>query len=154
MPRRKAQASQMFLTVLTLVIFVLVLIFGYKAVETFRAKSDDLLLLKFQKDLQTTLQSVSYGTMKIRTFEVPYGYHEFWLVDVTNAFDTDGNVVPSCTNSPPEILDAIQSRTGENAFLIGPSKFHAFTLTQISIGNGCLSTAVTNNQLQLKLSKG
>lgn len=152
----RGQASHMLMYVLTLLIFVLVILFGYKMVENFKGKSDDLLMLKFERDLQATLQSVSYGTAKIRTFTIPAGYREFWLADIANAQDlttVPPTLVLSCQRAPPEIRDALESGTGKNAFLYG-AKFHAFTLERVSIRSGCITAPVTNNQLELRLSKG
>ena len=151
---RLAQASQAFLYLLTLVIFALILLFGYKMVTSFRARSEDLLLLKFDRDLQATVESVTYGTQKIRTFDVPPGYEAFWLADELHAFDDADVPMDACKSLPPEIKDALTSHTGKNAFLIGSAKFHAFRLEHFSVANGCVRSDVVGNELKLTLSKG
>ena len=153
---RRAQASHAFLYVLTIVIFALILIFGYKMVKSFKDKSDDLLMLKFERDLQATLHSVSYGTAKVRTFDVPSGYRQFWLADLNTAKDPNGDLVPPCAgiNVPAEVRDALESGVRKNAFLVGDGDFHAFFLEQVRIGSGCVSADIRNNALELRLSKG
>jgi len=148
--RERAQASHLFLSLLTIIIFALIILFGYKLTTTFKAKSESLILLKFERDVQATLQSVTYGTTKIRTFDVPPGYEYFWLIDPQQPSCTADN----CGQVPAEILDAWQSPNAKNAYLLGPEKIHAFTLDRLKIAAGCLCMEITNQQVELALSQG
>lgn len=145
--KRGVIEGQMFLYVLTIVILVLVLIFGYRMIVNFQERSEDLKLIKFKQDLQATIEGVTFGTKKIRTFDLPSGYKEFWLVDLV----TLGNCP---TEVPPLIQDSVSSGSPENAFLIGPEKFEAWEMERVHVARGCLHSTVTRNQLRLTLQKG
>ena len=147
MLRKKAISTEILMYLLGIVVFVLLLIIGYKMIFQFKEKSDEIILIKFQKDLQATIDSVSFGTTKIREFEVPPGYREFWLIDRKNA------AACAAQNAPP-LVEATNLDMENNAFLIGPQKFEAFYIERVSIGSGCLSAAVTNNKITLGLRKG
>ncbi|MBI1970083.1 hypothetical protein HYS48_05290 [Candidatus Woesearchaeota archaeon] len=142
-------AGQIFLYLFTLVIVVLVLIFGYRMVSNFQDRSEELTLLKFKKDLQATIEGVTFGTKKVRTFDVPPGYKDFWLIDPA----TMGKC-PYADRVPPLIQDSINSGSPHNAFLLGPEKFEAWEMRRVYVDFGCVFAEISRNQLQLTLSKG
>lgn len=154
MANKKAISTEVLMYLLGVIIFAFVLVIGYRMVFQFKEKSDDILLIKFEKDIQSMTDSVSFGTTKIREFEVPPGYKEFWLIDSKNVDDATGTRKFACTFVPPVIELDSPAVMQNNAFLIGPQKFQAFKIERINIADGCLKADVNSDRITIGLRKG
>ena len=82
---KKAEvASQIFVYIIAMVVVSMVIIFGYKAIKNFASRSDEVALIKFKTDIETTFRQVgsNFNTIKITDFSVPSGYEELCILDL------------------------------------------------------------------------
>ena len=109
---KKAQMiGQIFIFILAAVLFILILTYGYRAINTFLQRSEQVTLIEFKEELQSGIERIKrdYGSVRKLQLKVPRRYTEVCIVD------------PSC----PDELQAIQPLmynaclTGtENVFLV------------------------------------
>ena len=74
----KGQASQIFIYIVAIVIVGAILVFGYSAIVKFKDNSERVVLIKFQKDIETSIKSISnqYGTIKEKRFSLSNDFIE------------------------------------------------------------------------------
>ncbi|MEM3126926.1 MAG: hypothetical protein QW331_02570, partial [Candidatus Woesearchaeota archaeon] len=90
---KKAIEGQIFIYVLSIVVFSLIMLFGYGAIRNLMERGEQAQLIKFKSDLQYELKSIStqYGDVKIfsekNPFRIPGNYKELCFID--NRHDPD-----------------------------------------------------------------
>jgi hypothetical protein len=83
--KKNAQAiGQIFIYIVAALTFALVTLFGYKAVESFLEKSEQVALVSFKNELENTFQrvAVDYGAVRIGSFTTAVDYTSICFVDV------------------------------------------------------------------------
>ena len=136
---RKAQiAGQIFIYVLAVVISGLIIIYGYKAILSFRETSEKTSMIKFQKDLENKFEEMatSYGDVEIATFDIA-NVNEVCFVNTSWIGKLD-KPWPITANSI--IKSSVESNVQKNAFLC-PDCTTSFYVGQISVINPTTPTS-------------
>lgn len=116
----KGQASQIFIYIVAIVIVGVILIFGYGAIVKFKDNSEKVVLIKFQKDIETSIKSISnqYGTIKEKRFSLSNEFSEVCFLRNQNY----RNDIPfgEVQSRFPLIVDTLDNGVPtSNIFLIG-----------------------------------
>ena len=115
---KKAQLfGQIFIYIIAIVLFSLILIYGYSAIRELKEKSEKITYIKFKTELKSVVRSISpdYGTLKRKIFFIGGDYKEVCFVQTYNK-DKD-YIVISNTIKNPIINDSFRSNVTENVFL-------------------------------------
>ena len=95
--------GQVFVFIIAVVVFGLVLLFGYKMVGWFIDKGDDVQFYQFKTDLETAFQRIytEYGSVRILTFHLPTKYKEICFIDLNkNPLDSQDPASDYCQTHP------------------------------------------------------
>ena len=122
--------GQIFIYILSLVLITFVLIFGYNAITSFRQGSEKVLSVRFQSDLSNMVEIISpdYGSVKIKSFELPSGFNQVCFIKNYNSTTDNVNAFPTWTINPLQsdlpaaaytiIKGSADSKIKKNTFLI------------------------------------
>lgn len=78
----KSQVNQIFIYIIAIVIFGLILLYGYKEIRNLTTKSKTVSYIQFKTQLENKIESSkSYGDIKIPTFNIPYGVDEVCIIN-------------------------------------------------------------------------
>ena len=74
--------GQIFIYVLAVIIIGFILVFGYKAIKSFTERSEQVSFVKLNGDLSNMVEIIApdYGSVKIRSFDVPSEYRKVCFV--------------------------------------------------------------------------
>jgi len=145
---RKAQiAGQIFIYVLAVVISGLILIYGYKAVLSFRETSEKTSMIKFQKDLENKFEEMatSYGDVEIVDFDIA-NVNEVCFVSTELII---GKTNPS-GNTNNIIKSSVESGVQKNVFLC-PDCTTSFYVGQIKVTDNFKCFKVSAGSFKVKL---
>lgn len=144
---RKAQIySQIFIYILTIFLTAVILVYGYKAIENFRKRADQLACLKFQNELKNAIESIysDYGSVKKKDLQLCSPYTKVCFVESLSQ-----PTIPA--NADPIIKDSILSKTGKNVFFLEKSAKESFQAGKISVDPDILCIKASNNIISLRL---
>lgn len=94
---QKGQAiGQVFIYIIVALTFALITIFGYKAIEGFLEKSEQVAFVSFKTELETTFSQITpeYGSVRLLEFRTPIGFRKICFVDV------EENIPRNCDFDP------------------------------------------------------
>jgi hypothetical protein len=145
--RRRAKKQgqmmgQVFVLILAALIFILILVYGYRAIGTFIQRSDEVALIQFETDLGSAIKQISldFGSVKKVELTVPKGVREVCFVS---------NPSPLFSNEHPLLSDAFSSGT-QNVFLLPLQETAIFVENFEAVGGAsCLS--VRDSRIVLRL---
>ena len=83
---RKGQViGQVFIYILAIIIFSLVLLYGYKTIKGFGKKADEVILIQLTTDLRTAIKKIGsdYGTVTKKELSIPGKYSYVCFVDLS-----------------------------------------------------------------------
>ena len=133
-PKRAQIYGQVFIYVLTLVLISFILAYGYKSIQNLNSRAEQLSCLKFQKDLQNSIQTIlsDFGTVKRKDLQLCSNYQQICFVESVRAFN---RIFPNSNVFPvdPIIMDSIKSSTEKNAFLVSDTAKESFYAGNISM---------------------
>lgn len=117
---RKAQViSQVFIYILTVVVFGIILLYGYNAIRNMSAKADQVLLIQLKKEIKNAIEKTDYGSVTKQELSIPSRFNEICFVDL--------NYDPSpltgiCNQGDPDyqplVCDSWDDDVKANMFLI------------------------------------
>lgn len=113
---RKAQMlGQVIVFVLSAIIFVLILGYGYRAITSFQEQGRQVALIEFKTELETAVETISrnYGSVRTITLSIPNGFTGLCIVDAQEP----GNL----QTAHPLLYNAWRSGS-ENVFLLPITK--------------------------------
>lgn len=81
--------GQVFVFVLAVIIFGLILLYGYNAINTIGETKKDVELIQFRNDLSSSVDQVrhSYGSRKFLDLNVPANFKQICFVDLQKMLD-------------------------------------------------------------------
>jgi len=121
--------SQVFIYILSVAIMAAILVYGYKAVNDFRERSEQVSIVKLRTDLTSSIKTLTkdYGSVKQKEFSLG----QFSSICFVESYSTPLTLPPG-TN--PFIEDSISSGTQENVFLIEESAIgDSFSVFSIAV---------------------
>lgn len=138
--------GQIFIYVITVIIIGFILVYGYNAIKGFIDRSEQVSFIKFKNDLSNTVEIISpdYGSVKIKSFEVPSDYSKVCFVKNFPDF-------PSLSGTNYPIMDdSVNSKVQKNVFLIKETVKESFFIGNIDVisdNDKYLCVDVVNNKI-------
>ena len=144
--RKGQMIGQIFVFVVAAIIFILILMYGYKAISNFLQRSEQVALIDFKSDLESSVEVIKrdYGSVRKIELRLPKKYTELCIVDVNN-----------CAGFEAEqpLMYAACLAGSENVFLV-PKQETPIFLPDISIpedDDGIVCTPVVHGTAVLRL---
>lgn len=129
--RKKAQtASQIFIYIMSMLIVLLILVYGYKAISGFNKQSDTIVLAEFKTSITGVVDEVraEWGSVRTREIRVPSEYEGvcFVVPDTSiaeNVFEDALNLDSNLPNLGINLVvdSATEEGSRDNVFLVGSS---------------------------------
>jgi len=144
--------AQIFIYVIAIILFSLILVYGYNAIKGFKERSDQITYIRFKTDLVSTVERVSpdYGTTKREEFFVGGNYDRVCFVQsygigdpITHAY-VRGNINDNI------ILDSFESEVNKNVFLFANTLQESFDIGDINVTSGYLCIPIINGKARLE----
>lgn len=135
--RKKGEITgQLFVFLLAIILFGLILIYGYKAVKTFGEKSKETAFIEFKENLQTAIRTalMDYGSVKKFQLAIPSNYKEVCFIDL-ETLQIKNTRLNELANTRPLIFNAIETGTSQNIFLV-PMAESPLQVEKLSIDEG------------------
>jgi len=129
--QKKAQMiGQIFIFILAAILFVLIITYGYRAINDFLQRSEQVTLIGFKEELKSGIERIKrdYGSVRKLELQVPKRYNEVCIVDP----DCD----PSLESFNPIMYNACLTGT-ENIFLV-PKQETPIFVPDIKVDGGYL----------------
>ena len=142
MSRKSQMISQIFIFVMAAIIFLLILMYGYKAISNFLQRSEQVALIDFKTDLESAVEVIKrdYGSVRKIELMLPKEYTDVCIVDPDN---------PGTLQSDQPLMYAAWQAGSENVFLV-PKQEAPIYLEDITIdGYDCIP--VIYGKVTLKL---
>lgn len=148
---KKAQLyGQIFIYALTLVLISVILVYGYSAIRNFKQKTEDIVDIKFQKDLRNAIKGMTndYGSVLKKELQLSGEIVKVCFVENYETFDRYNPI----SNSPLDntIKNSI-SDTDKNTFLTEKSLKSSFFVGRLSVDKDVLCIKTNNNRITLRL---
>ncbi|MEM4336446.1 MAG: hypothetical protein QXG86_00380 [Candidatus Woesearchaeota archaeon] len=114
--KKKSQIGQIFIYIISTIIVVLILYYGYAAVKNIGKKQEQLALVKFQRNIGDTIvyTSSDYGTVRVESFSVPVKFTEVCFVDPSLIARGDASPIDSLKY--PIIANSVADKVNNNVF--------------------------------------
>jgi hypothetical protein len=139
MQNKRAQIlGQIFIFIIAGVVLILIMSYGYKAINYFIEKQEQVVMIDYKNDLETAIESVKrdYGTIRKITLSLPSKYQGACFVDYKNCpTDTPTLELPSQEIYAPWAQEACKIQSA-NAFTI--PRTQDISLPDIEIDEGYL----------------
>jgi hypothetical protein len=133
----KAQIiGQVFIYILAGLVFVLIISYGYRAVQYFLERQGQVVMIDFRTDLETAVENVKrdFGTVRKVTLKLPSQYFGVCFLDsVTCASGTPELVLPNQKISVPWAQDACVVKSA-NVFVV--PRILDLYLPDLQVANG------------------
>lgn len=147
MKKAKAQMiGQIFIFVLAALIFLLILIYGYRAISNFLERSEQVALIDFKTDLESSVEIIKrdYGSVKKVELMLPKRYSEVCIVDPDKANK------PGSLEQDRPLMYASWLAGSENVFLV-PKQETPIYLEDIVVDTGYDCITASYGKVTLKL---
>ena len=144
---RKSQLySHIFVYILTILLISFILVYGYNAVQDFKQRAEQVQCLKFMKDLQNAVESISsdFGSIKRKDLQLCGDYAQVCFIESVQSPNLPGGI-------DPIIKDSILSNTGNNVFLVEKIAKDSFYTGKISVEPDVLCIKVVGGKISLRL---
>ena len=139
--------GQIFIYIITLVLVTFLLIYGYRAITTFKDKAEQISYIQFKNEIENTIEvlTVDFGSVKVKDFVVPEKIN-------TVCFVTNYPSLPTLSNTKyPIIEDSVNSGVNKNVFLIGKNVENSFSVGKISSDEDLFCFPVVDNRIRIRL---
>jgi len=157
MTSRKSQIqTQIFIYVIAIVLFSLILLYGYNAIKGFKGRSEEIAYIKFKTDLVSTVNRVSpdYGTVKRESFFIGGEYLRVCFVQ--NYPDMGGGVQAAIKGEGDMVvLNSVQGTVDKNVFLFTTTLQESFDIGEITVGtSGYECIPIINGKAKIQFEGG
>jgi len=149
---KKSQVQQIFIYIVAIILFSLILVYGYNAVRGFRAKTDQVALLQLKNDISSSITKVStdFGTIIKKELDVPFKYKEICFVDLTKSGSAP--VTDICkVDGNPIVCNSWTDKSPYNMFLVSQKDIETYNIGEIRIDDGFFCTDLINGKATLRL---
>lgn len=146
MPKKSQLQSETLVYALAIVIVGVVLVLGYRFITTSSSRGEQVSQIQLKNSIQNSVSTLSsdYGSVKVKTFNVPTKYNELCFTSTKNS-----NELPKAfVEKNPIAADAVE--TGKNAFLLGDD-FDSFTVGDLKLPNKVTCIPAVNGKISLKI---
>ena len=139
--------GQVFIYLITLVLVSFLLFYGYRAISTFKEKTDQISYIQFKNDLQNTIETLSldFGSVKVKQFAVPDNIN-------TVCFVRNFPNMPGLSGTKyPIIEDSVNSGLDRNVFLVSDNVEESFFAGKISSLDDFFCVAAVAGEIELRM---
>ena len=157
--KRAQLYGQIFVYILTIVVVGFILVYGYRAIAGIRDRADQVMIVQFEKDAKSIVQSIAgdFGSVVKKELSVDDKTN---LVCFVETFENIAN-----RNSPqldtesyeptrpinPLIKESISSNSESNSFLLGDGLRGSFNICSISVEKDVLCVRPQNSKIILRV---
>ena len=148
---RKSQLyGQIFIYMLTLVLISVIMVYGYTAIRNFKQKTDDIVAVKFQRDLTSAIESITndYGSISKKELQLSAEITKVCFVESFEPFDKNN---PLSSQPLDNLVRDSISDTNKNTFLMEKSIRSSFFAGKISVDKDVLCIKPGNNRIVLRI---
>ena len=148
MTMKKAQVqSEVFLYILAAIIFSLIVLFGYKSIQTLITHANDVELRNFEIGLSNEVKNIATNlhTVRKKPVGIPSGYKEVCFVSSDWIGRSDFTLADH-----PVIESSVKNGVNKNTFLFPPGSM-SFSVGTIEVDGGALCMPVTSGAISLRL---
>ena len=140
--------GQVFILILASMIFIMILVYGYRAISQFTQRSEQVALIDFENNLKNAVKAISldYGSVKRADFVLPRRYQELC---VFCSVEQACNPTPEFTQAHPLLVESWQSGS-QNVFLV-PLSDTPILLDHVESQDGAFCTKITEGKVSLRL---
>ena len=138
--------GQIFVFIIAAIIFILILIYGYSAINNFIKKSEQVSLIDFKTDLVSSIDQIKsdYGSVRKVELRVPARYTEFCIIS------SNLNASISDFSQKHPLMFSAWKTGSENVFLF-PKQDSPIFIPDIEIIGGYECIPIKNSKLYLRL---
>lgn len=149
--RRAQLYSQIFIYILTIVVVGFILVYGYRTITGIRDKANQVMLLQFEKDARSIIQSITsdFGSVVRKELNVDEKTTLVCFIDNYENFDRTNPKSDGAIN--PIIKESIRSNSELNVFLMDHGVRRSFSIGKTSVDNDVLCIKPQNSQIILRL---
>ena len=160
MTKKSQIMGQVFIYILAIVIFSMVLLYGYKAIKGFTKQQEDITLIQLKTQVAQTIESISYdtGTVRSPSFDIPAKYKQVCFADLSKLSEATsiGGPCYSTVWRPreyPIICDSWEAGVEKNLFLVATLEEEPYYVGNITVDNqyGLLCINATQGKIKLRL---
>lgn len=134
---KKADAQQIFMYLTAIIVFSLILVYGYSAVKGFKAKTDEVDTIQLKNDMTSSVKSVmfDYGSRMEKEVAVPAEYKKVCFVDLTQSANAGTSGVCTSGNDDYDaiVCDSWESKADSNMLLVSSGNPLAYNIGEIRI---------------------
>ena len=149
--KRSQISAQVFIYVIAIILFSLILVYGYNAIRGFKEKSEQISYIKFRTDLVSTVDRISsdYGTVKMEEFFIGGNYNKVCFVQ---NFEADKNSILLAIDAVGDkiVYDSVKSDVDKNVFLFTQGFQESFDVGTIKVSGGYLCVDVINGKIKVR----
>jgi len=147
--KRSQIQTHLFIYILAILVLALILLFGYRAIDSFRDKGKQATMLTFKTSLANEVErvSLSFGEVSIVDYTLPTEYSEICFVDSSVINSKDYAKIPS---TYPIIQGAVESGSENNVFLVSGISEPFSNVGQIKVTNFFKCARVMDGKFRLR----
>lgn len=131
MTRHKSQViGEVFVYILAVVLFSLIMIYGYNAIRNLGDKADRVVILQIEKDLKSSVKKIAsdYGTIIKKEVTIPNQYNKVCFIDVSYTGQASTNICITGNEDYNAIMcNSWKDRIQKNMFLLSKNQ-EAFSI--------------------------
>ena len=142
--------GQIFIYALTLVLISVILVYGYTSIKNFKQKTEDIVALKFQKDLRNAIEGITndYGSVSRKEFQLSGEITQVCFAETFQTFDRSNPISGSQLNN---LVKNSVKDSDKNVFLLGNTLRSSFSAGKITVDNDIMCIKTVNNRIILRL---
>lgn len=129
---KKASISQAFVYIITAIVIIVTLMFGYQAVDWFIDKQGDVNIAEFKTSFGSDISGLmnEYGSLKKLQYDVPGSFSKICFIDYTQSNN------PTTSGEPQYVIDTANQGDGPNIFLMKSDGPMSFNVDNIELKSG------------------
>ncbi len=116
--------GEVFIYILAVILFSLIMIYGYNAVRNLGDKADTVVILQIEKEMKSSVQKIAsdYGTIIKKEVTIPNKFDKVCFIDISYTGQQSTNI---CMQGNPDynpiICNSWKDKISKNMFLMSKS---------------------------------
>lgn len=140
--------GQVFILILASLIFILILVYGYRAISQFSNRSEQIALIDFQNSMSNAVKAISldFGSVKKLELTTPTRYQQLCVLCSTSETCAPS---PEFSQAHPLVFESWQGGS-QNVFLV-PLSETPILLDRVEAQDGGFCTPIIQGKVTLRL---
>jgi len=147
MRSNKAQFSigQVFVYILAIVVAGLIILYGYRAIASFKGQAEDIALVNFKTSIENDIESMAtrFGSVRTQEYDVPGD--EVCFIDLSKDADS------TLRTKSAIIYDSWNATANQNIFLIPMADVQIYAESLRVNGTGYFCTEAKQGRITIRL---